>query len=54
MCQKAENLDVLKSYYLSRLIDLELSKKERINTHAIELSIRNAEREFSKVDFKEL
>jgi hypothetical protein len=37
-----------------RLIDNELQKKERINTTAIEMSIRNAEREFAKVDFSNL
>ena len=51
MSQRAHNIDVLKSYYLVRLIDNELQKKERINTTAIEMSIRNAEREFAKVDF---
>jgi hypothetical protein len=41
----------LKSYFLARLIDNELFKKERMNSTAIEMSIRAAEREFAKVDF---
>lgn len=54
MSQRAHNSDVLKSYYLARLIDNELQKKERMNTTAIEMSIRAAEREFAKVDFNNL
>jgi hypothetical protein len=37
-----------------RLIDSELQKKERINTTAIEMSIRAAEIAFSKIDFTDL
>lgn len=51
MSQKAQNIDVLKSYYLARLIDNELKRRERINTQTIEMSIRNAEIMFSKIDF---
>ena len=54
MSQRACNLDVLKSYYMARLIDNELAKKERFNTYAIETSIRHAEREFLKVNFQAL
>lgn len=51
MSQRANNLDILKSYFLARLVDNELFKKERINTQAIEMSIRAAENKFSKIDF---
>ena len=54
MSQRANNVDILKSYFLARLVDNELTRKERINTQAIEMSIRAAENKFSKVDFNKL
>jgi hypothetical protein len=51
MSQHAESIDILQSYFLARLIDNELMKKERMSTQAIEMSIRTAEIEFSKIDF---
>lgn len=54
MSQHAESIDILQSYFLARLIDNELMKKERMNTQAIEMSIRTAEIEFSKIDFSHL
>jgi hypothetical protein len=39
---------------LARLIDIELQKKEVMNTTAIEMSIRSAEVAFSKIDFVDL
>jgi len=54
MSQRANNVDILKSYFLARLVDNELTRKERINTQAIEMSIRAAENKFSKVDFNQL
>jgi hypothetical protein len=39
---------------LARLIDIELQKKEVMNTTAIEMSIRSAEIAFSKIDFGDL
>ena len=54
MRQSANTMDILQSYYLVRLIDIELSKKEMINTQAIEKSIRAAEIEFWRVNFSDL
>ena len=54
MSRDSQSIDQLKSYFLVRLIDSELQKKERINTTAIEMSIRAAEIAFSKIDFTDL
>jgi hypothetical protein len=57
MNKQASNFDIMKSYYFARLLDNNLYKyelEENITTDTIELSIRTAEIEFSKVDFNEL
>lgn len=54
MSQNSLPIDQLKSYFLARLIDIELQKKERMNSTAIEMSIRSAEVAFSKIDFVDL
>lgn len=46
MSKKATNFDVLKSYYFSRLLDIELLKNEKLDTQKIEDAIRSAEIEF--------
>ena len=54
MSQNSLPIDQLKSYFLAMLIDIELQKKEIMNSSAIEMSIRSAEIAFSKVDFVDL
>lgn len=51
MCLKSTNFDILKSYYLTRLIDLELMKTSEFSRDVIENAIKAAERQYQRVDF---
>jgi hypothetical protein len=44
---KATSYDILKSYYFTRLLDLEMSKASEFTKDTIYESIRNAEIEYA-------